>query len=232
MIWRPAATKLDVLIEHLVSGFRQAEPQQRVLYAAVVAIPSLLLIVLAVKLAGNNESQIHPAGITKQPESISQPASAVASMVAVQPGVAEEKAKELIKPQDLTASKQQVIESEGTKPELTLTPAPAPKPAPKPKPTPKPKPAPMPAPKPITQEAIAASSGNSNAYITVSCMAGAEVYVDGVRKDRIGSIPLTIKISPGKHTVIVSHSSAGVFSQDISIEAGKTVRLNPSFCNK
>lgn len=227
MIWRSAATKLDALIEHLVSGFRQAEPQQRALYAGVVAIPLLLLIVLAVKLASNNEPHIHPAEIARQPESISQPASAVASMADAQPGAAEEKAKEDIKPQDLTASKQQVIESERTKTELTPTPKPTPKPRPKIVPD-----HPAAQPKSKTQEAIAASSGNSNAYITVSCMAGTEVYVDGVRKDRIGSTPLTIKIPPGKHTVIVSHSSAGVFSQDISIEAGKTVRLNPGFCNK
>ena len=218
-VWHSAAAKLDALIEHLVISFRQAEPQQRAVYVGAVAIPTLLLIVLAVKLVHRNEVQITPDRIDKRPVSTSQPASAVASVTPVQAS-AGDKAKDNNKPQDSTVSQPKVIESKEAKH----------------KPKPKPK-HPDGRPKTKSQDAVekkaavAAASGSSKAYILVRCMEGTEVFLDGVRKGRISSFSLTIAIPPGRHTVIVSHPKAGVFSQDILIEAGKTVRLNPDFCN-
>ncbi len=221
-VWRSATTKLDMLIWLLVTGFRQAEPRQRAVYVGAVAIPTLLLIVLAVKLVHRDEVQIALDRVGQQSVNASQPASAVAPVTPVQTN-AEDKAKNGNMPQDSTVSQPKVVESKEAMH--------------KPEPKPKPK-HPEGQPKTITQDAVEkkaaveASSDNLNAYISVRCREGTEVFVDGVRKGRISSLPLTIAILPGKRTVIVSHPRAGVFSKDVVIEAGKTVRLNPDFCNQ
>jgi hypothetical protein len=77
--------------------------------------------------------------------------------------------------------------------------------------------------------AVAAPAASAGTFVSVRCK-GAEVFIDGTRKGRIDSASLTIEVSPGKHAVIVSHAK-GVYSQDIVFDAGKTVRLNPDFCD-
>jgi class 3 adenylate cyclase len=231
-VWRSAATKLNVLIEHLVIRFKHASPEQRALYVGAVATPLFLLIVLAVKLVNRDEAGMTPNRIDKQSASASRAVSAVAPVLPVQANSGGNE-KDINKAQVSSGLKQKVAQS---------------KPKSKPNPKSEPKVEPMPELKPKSnyfesqpktkaqdtlaeKAAVAASSGNSNAYISVNCGEGTEIFVDGVRKGRISSVPLTIALPPGKHTVIVSHPRAGVFSQDIAIDAGKTVRLNPGFCN-
>lgn len=189
-----------------MSIFQQAEPQQRAVYVGVIAIPLLLLIVLAIKLADYDVDHVPPAEIPVLLTSASQAVSAVESVAAVSNVAVVENKNEHGKPPALLAPKQKVVEHSETKS--------------KPKPMPK------------TQETVTSSNSDPDGHITISCREGTELFVDGVRKARVSAGPLTINVSPGKHAVIVSHPSAGVFSQDFVIEAGKTVRLNPGFCNK
>jgi hypothetical protein len=231
-----AGTKLNVVLEHLALSFRQAELQQRVLYVGAVVIPLLFLSVLAVKLVNRDGVLPSSDGINKQSTSTSRVASETLSVTPVQTnsgGMEQDNNKV----RALSGPKQKVVESKEAKSKL------------KPKTKPKPKLEPVPEakqkskslypesqPKIIIQDAgagkavVAGSSSSLNAYITVGCGEGTEIFVDGMRKGRISSSPLTIAIPPGKHTVIVSHPRAGIFSQDVDIDAGKTVRLNPGFC--
>jgi len=235
--WHSAATKLKVFLEHLVIRFRHATLQQRVLYVGAVATPLFLLIMLAVKLVNPNEAGMTSNRIDKRSASESRIASAVAPELPVQAGSGGN-GKNNKQTQVSNGPQQKVVESKVV----------TSKPQPKLKPKSESKVEPMLEPKPdsnyperqqktkvkdnVTEKAaVAASSGSSDAYISVNCREGTEIFVDGVRKGRIVSVLLTIPISPGKHTVIVSHPRAGVFSQDISIDTGKTVRLNPGFCN-
>jgi hypothetical protein len=78
---------------------------------------------------------------------------------------------------------------------------------------------------------ITTSSGGTKSYISVTCVEGTDVFVDGIRKGRIGSKPLTIAVPQGKHTVIVSHTSRGIFTQGVELKSGKTVHIKPSLCN-
>ena len=78
---------------------------------------------------------------------------------------------------------------------------------------------------------ITTSSGGNKAYITVTCVEGTDVFVDGIMKGRINTSPLTIAVSPGNHTVIVSHTSRGILTQSIKANSGKTVHIKPSLCN-
>jgi class 3 adenylate cyclase len=234
-VWHSAATKLKVLIEHLVIRFMHATLQQRVLYVGAVATLLFLLIILAVKLVDPHEAGMKSNRIDKQSSSESRIAAAVAPESSVQANSGG-KGNNIKQAQVSSGPQQKAVESK-------VVPS---KPKPKPKSEPKAEPMlelksnanhPESRPKAKIQDtvaekaAVATSSGNPDAYISVNCKEGTEIFVDGVRKGRISSGLLTIPISPGKHTVIVSHPRAGVFSQDIAIDAGKTVRLNPSFCN-
>lgn len=74
-------------------------------------------------------------------------------------------------------------------------------------------------------------TGRKGTNISVACQEGAEVFIDGARKGKVGSSPLIIPVSPGRHLVIVNHDK-GMDSQNIFFSAGKTVHVNPEFCNR
>jgi hypothetical protein len=75
------------------------------------------------------------------------------------------------------------------------------------------------------------SSGSTKSYISITCMEGTEVFVDGISKGRIDKTPLSVLVAPGKHTVIVSNASKGIFTQSVALSSGKTVHIKPSRCN-
>lgn len=202
--WWSAARKLDVFLVHLAINFRRAEPQQRAGYVVVFVI-SLLLVVLTIRLVyridANNKLYGMPNQIVVPVENVTMPASAVVAAAIPKP-VVDEKIEPQVKPKFQPRPKKPVEKPQERTPSMAVK-------------------------KPVVESA----SGNSNAYIFVSCKEGTEVFIDGVRKGRISTAPLSLMMSPGKHAVIVSHPRAGVFSQDIVFEAGKTARLNPDFCN-
>lgn len=226
-VWHSAATRLNVMIEQLAPSFKYVGAKQRVIYVGAVAIPLLLLIVWAVKPVNRDEITMAPSEIDKQAISTYRSASAVSPVTPVQASTGN-KERNGSNSQASSGTKQKVVENKVAKHKPKLEPIPEQKSQSN---------FPENQPKAKIQEtfvgkaAVVSSGGNSSAYISVNCREGAEIFVDGVRKGRISSSPLTIAISPGKHLVIVSHSRAGIFSQDVSIEAGKTVRLNPGFCN-
>jgi hypothetical protein len=249
MDWHSAVTILDDFVEHLITHFRQAESRQRALYVAVVAIPLLLLIALLTNLPRHSEVPAMPAGMGEQTVKATRPSLAVAPVVSVPamaavpvssvPASTDVKAKGTIPADSPTLAKpitNENVESKSTKEILkdNLTDKPRDNLEDKPKPKSKhlesqPK---------ITNNdvevnnaAIATSSGSENAYISVTCMEGTEVFVDGIRKGRVGSLPLTVAVPPGKHTVIVSHTIRGIFTQSVELYMGKTVHIKPSLCN-
>ena len=74
------------------------------------------------------------------------------------------------------------------------------------------------------------STDEDGAFLSVLCIDGAEVFLDGTRKGRVSGSTLTIEGTPGLHTVIVSHP-LGVDSRDVAFEAGSTLLIKPTFCN-
>lgn len=84
------------------------------------------------------------------------------------------------------------------------------------------------------EAATKASSGggaaSNEARIAVICKPGTEVFVDGVRKGSVSGSMLSIEVSPGSHTVIASHSSGGIYSQTVNVNAGTTAQIQPNFC--
>jgi hypothetical protein len=217
-ILRPSVLRLEDLTDLLITRFKRAAPMQRAIYVGVGVIPLLLFIVLLVNLAGQDEIPAIPVGMDGHAASAILPGSAVAAVSSV-PAVADVGTNGATQFQAVSGQEiQQVPDSKQTKGKT------------KPKAKPKTK-------RPETQTKTQAQdtqdtvpSGGTGAFLSVRCIEGTEVFLDGARKGRISGSSLTIEGTPGTHAVIVSHPR-GVDSRNIVLEAGKTVRINPDFCN-
>jgi hypothetical protein len=220
IIWHVTAARLDALMEHLFTRFQQAEPKQRALYIGVGAIPLLLLIVLLASLARHEEVPVVPAVANPPGMHITQPVSAVAH-VASAASVPKDSDAKLAHAEPAahaaTTSKPKKKKVAGRKKAAVnhskaQTTAQVQETADK-------------------NAAVSTASDSSDAYVSVSCREGTEVFIDGARKGRIGSKQLTVTVSPGAHTVIVSHTSGGIYTQNIELNKGKTVHIKPNFCD-
>ncbi len=215
-VWRSAATRLDALIDLMIIRFRQAESRKRAWYVAIVAVPLLLLIALLTNLPRHGEVPALPTGMGEQTVKATRPGLTVAPVASV-PAGSDVKAKGAIpahsprgklkdKPQDKLEHKPKSNHSENQAKIIINADV-------------------------KNNAAVATSIGRADAYISVTCAEGTEVFVDSIRKGRIGSLPLTVAVPPGKHTVIVSHTSRGIFTQSVELNSGKTVHIKPSLCN-
>ncbi|MGA9666714.1 MAG: adenylate/guanylate cyclase domain-containing protein [Gallionella sp.] len=219
MLWRSAAAKLDALIEFSITRYQQAGLIQRAMYIAGIGIAFLLLITLLVSLSRRVEGPVAPTAKEGHELSVMQPSSAVAPVVSVQkgaeaksPGAAvphvqhrpKPKAKKIAREKSPAAKppeKRQFTKSQDATVKNAVTPP------------------------------AAVSSDGKDAYILVICKEGTEVFIDGARKGRIGTKPLAIAVPPGQHTVIVSHTSGGIYTQNVELVSGKTVHIKPNFCD-
>jgi len=222
-----AATRMNVMMENLAISFWQSDPLQRAVYVGVAILFSVLFIVLSVKIFYQDEPRFMPIKIDKQPIALpkvsqvkehngtnstnagDRKTESKNSLVAdgAKPKVAERKKKVKKKAETTVPQKSQTVQIENQpkkKAKETVT---------------------------DKSSTVTTSTGGSKAYLSISCKEGTEIFIDGVRKGRVGSSTLNLPITPGKHSVIFSHPKAGIFPQDITIEAGKTVKLNPGFCN-
>jgi hypothetical protein len=228
-VWRSAAARLDSLIELMIIRFRQAEPKQRALYTAIIAIPLLLLVVLIANLARHVEVSAKASRIDEQVAISAKPVLAAQPVSAVSAASLNAKPKEPTQtntqtsPKTKTKKKVESKVSKGTskaksEEKLKLQHSENHAKAIKNNGT-------------EQNSTITTSSGGKKAYITVTCVEGTDVFVDGIMKGRVGTSPLTIAVSPGNHTVIVSHTSRGILTQSIETNSGKTVHIKPSLCN-
>jgi hypothetical protein len=227
-VWQSAAIRLDALIELTITRFRQAEPQQRVLYAAFAAVPLLLLIMLLASLARHGEAPAMPTRMAEQTVSSAKPVLADAPEASV-PAASSVKTNEAIQAHSQAIPKARNKKKVEGKIAKEISKA---KPEDKPKSEHSEDQAKL-----VTNSSIdhnstsTTSSGGTRSYISVTCVEGTDVFVDGIRKGRVGTSPLKVEIPPGSHTVIVSHTSRGIFTQSVELSSGKTVHIKPSLCN-
>jgi hypothetical protein len=211
-----AANRLGAVAGGLAARFRQADPKQRTLYAAVAAIP-VLLVVLILKPAHNGEAPPLPGADQMQAASGIGPVSAEAPAV-------ERKGAETSRAQTAPAAKQEVKKpaeaklGAGVKMESR-------KAADQPK-------AAEPAEKKTWVETIKDSiEHGTGAYISVTCKEGTQMFVDGADKGKVVGKGLTVAVSPGKHAVIVSSVSGVLHTQSVEVVPGKTAYIRPKFCD-
>jgi hypothetical protein len=216
------------LIDLMIIRFRQAEPGQKVLYVAVIAAPLLLLIVLLTNLGRHGAVPSKPNGVGEQSAKTSQP-DLVVVPVASAPAGSDVKTKDAIPAHTPIVPKTRIKKKVESKIAEGI---------PKAKSEDKPKSNHSENQAKTTNNnviennaAVVTSSGSSKTYILVTCVEGTEVFVDGISKGRIGSFPLRVVVSPGKHTVIVSLASRGIFTQSVELNSGKAVHIKPSLCN-
>lgn len=220
--WDGAASKLDDVIKVVVARFAQAEPKQRALYAAAIGVPLVLLVALTVKLAHRGES---PA------MAVAADANAVSAVLPVSSVVAGSRApvhaKEAAAPEKATeptaiaskSNEKKTVENKNGKDKAKHAEAQA-----------KTKSAREVTAHKADNTQVTAEHSNE-AYISMSCSEGTLLFVDGTQKGKITSGSVTATVVPGKHTVIASHPSKGIFSQNVELEPGKTARIKPPFCN-
>src|SRR5574340_39846 len=222
--WNSAAAKLDGVIESVVVRFKQADSKQRDLYIAVAAVmPVLLVGILVLKLVHTGKVPILPSAGQVQAVSGIQPASAVAPVVPA--ATAESKAAGV--GGTLAAVKPDARKSIEGKPESKKASDQLKPPAVHPK-------AKVPAStdKKTWLETIKGSAEQGiEAYISISCKEGTQLFVDGALKGKVVEKGLTVAVPPGKHTVIVSSASGVLHTQSVDMVPGKTVHIRPKFCD-
>ncbi len=229
LIWRSALASLDKI-------YGQAEPIQKVAYIGAGVI-SLLLIVLLVYLNGHDDEPARTANTDQSATSTVLHSSGVSgvspqSELAIMQAssvdvVTERKIDSASKQVGGTgtpigkASESKLIneakQKSETKPQLEVG---------------------IPNDQPKKENLDLASrkseykvtTGGTEAFLVVRCLDGSEVFLDGTKKGRISGSTISIQAPPGQHTVIVSHPS-GVDSRNIIFEVGKTVHINPNFCD-
>lgn len=215
-----AAVRADALISFVTVHFSQAGYRQRALYIAIIAFPLVLLIAL---LAGRARQGTVPIALPNtgeqavkaSPAGLASPSESSAGVKTSPPGKASNQAAA-------------VTHAQGNKSTVKRS---TPNKIAEDKPNP---PHPESQEKKVSKheaENKAAADTSGDAYISVACIEGTEVFVDGIRKGRVDSSPLTIMLTPGKHTVIISHTSRGIFTQNVDLNAGKTAHLKAGFCN-
>jgi hypothetical protein len=230
-VWNAAALRLDEGVAAILARIGQLEPRQRLIYAGVAAA-LLLIVVSALKLASSGDVQ------NGSSQAVVQPVSAVmASVPEVKAAEGKKTEFEQARAVATLAKKNDNVQKPADKKvadkkvaDKKLTDK---KPADK---------------KPVDSKKVAVqpkASDTTNGggmfdsvergpdgFISVSCKDGAQVFVDGSQKGKIGEGALTLAVAPGKHTVIVSHSAGGISTQSVDVVSGKTVRIRPGFCGQ
>ncbi|MDD5383917.1 MAG: adenylate/guanylate cyclase domain-containing protein [Gallionella sp.] len=220
----PWHVKLGAVAGGLVGRFKQAGPRQRALYAGTVAISVALIGALVLKLAHHGEAPVLSSTDQVQAASGIQPVSAVASVAPAAPR-AESKTAETgstplaAKP----ATKKRVEGKTDSKKAGDQVKHPATQPKAK---------GPESTDKKTWLETIKGGvEPGTEAYISISCKEGTQLFVDGADKGKVVTTGLTAAVTPGAHKVIVTSKSGALYTKNVDLEPGKTVHIKPNFCD-
>lgn len=226
--WHLATTRMHAWSGLAIARFREADMRQRGIYAAAVAIPLLLIIALLANWLAHREVAAKPT-IAELAKIAPQPGQAD-STVTSSPADSMVKSKETTAAHSPTASKAQARKKVDSKQAAAKN---KPGSKAKTKAEEKTRVAENQASKSDNESGspYTTSSGSKNSYIVITCMEGTEVFVDGISKGRIDKAPLSILVQPGKHSLILSNASKGIFTQSVKLGPGKSIHLKPSRCN-
>lgn len=229
--WDAAASQLDAVAAPLVARVVQLEPRLRIIYAGI-GVALLLVVGLAVKLSGSDE-----AGDAR--EAAVQPVSAVMAAVPEEQAKKEASARAETAPLQKKETPQSLADKKAAE-KKTADKKAADKNAAEKKAAEKKLSNSKTESKKTAAPVVANGGGLFNTvdrgpdgFLSVSCKDGAQVFVDGSQKGKVGvTAQLTLAVVPGKHTVIVSHPGGGISTQSVDIQSGKTVRIRPGFCGQ
>ena len=218
------------IIGNFRARFVQADSRQRVLYAGAIVAPVVLIALMMLKLAHNDEVPAQPGGDQSGAAGGVEAVSAVVQAAPVAPP-AENKASGVVGAK--AAAKPDTGKTAEAKPDAKKSvegkadskKAGEAKPAQS-----KTKVA-----GPVHKDAVPTSVGSStehptDAHIYIACKEGTQLFVNGSEKGKVVPSGLTVTVPPGKHKIIVTGKGGSLHAQDVVLEQGKTVQIKPNFC--
>jgi len=224
--WQNAAQQLGVISQAILAAYRKATPRKRAMYIGAV-VGCFVLIILA-------EVMVHHRA--------SAPATAPASTPGIQ--VTEETPAGQAAP-SVAGETQEVPAAAGQ--ETTESPKAAPVPQKKSSSVHRSQPSSRV--KPSTPAAKPKSKATTNSttifgitippppkgkpgFVSIRCMEGSSIFIDGFSKGTSGKGSLNISLDPGKHHLTITYpGKPSVHAEEIFIKTGETLYLHPDFCN-
>lgn len=227
MLNRVKAIGLSVVAEQsaLSARIKQASPAQRMLYLGMVVVPLLLLVGVLALMYGQSVDTRPVTAVETMPAE----AMPAVSAVAVAPTPTIDVGKNVL-PSSAVVN---VVEDKTSSPSVDQ--------AKINKTETKKQAVPVQSSVKNKQSKVVKSTSNrsiisilkpvSNAYISVSCKEGAQVFVDGVHKGRLDAKPLIVDVKPGRHKIIITHASFGIYTVNFDLSSNQTKHINPKACN-
>lgn len=212
--WQAGASQLGVGIQAVAGFFRKATPRQRAMYGGSMA--AIVAVVFLVEMLAHHGTATKPRvadeTVARQEQPAAKPDStAKAPEAPAKPHAAPEKKTVNAKP--VPDKSKKTIDKKPAKP--------SDKSASKPKAKPR-----------TNLFGIPLGKKLAPGFVSVTCMEGSSVFVDGFSKGIVGNSPLSIPLDPGKHQLTITHTSkASVYSELITVKSGETIRLKPGFCD-
>jgi len=213
----------------LSEKIKQGDTRQRIIYAALVIVPLMLLGGVVIMHGKSGETQ--PASVVETMQATSG-IPAIAAVSAVQGNTPLESADEVKQDAQKSVNKADVSEKPAASKLHNKTPiaskdqnkTPAGGKAQNKTPV-------SPASESAPSRGQADNSpANADAYILLRCKEGAQVFLDGSSKGTVGYGSLTVAAKSGRHKLIINHPSFGLYADEVNLEPGKILRLNPKVC--
>ncbi|MBI1174769.1 MAG: PEGA domain-containing protein [Sideroxydans sp.] len=226
---RLAGQQMSETVQMLVAYVRKATPRQRVAYGSGLAAVVAAIVLLEILVHRPSAESVNAAGDAPAGQQMQMAAADSAQAPAAKTEASGDEAKK--KP--VETAKKPVVSQKKTVESKTATDKNSRK---------LPDSKSSKSAKPETKATTGSSTTNifgipipakgKPGFVSVSCMEGSTVFVDGFTKGVVGKKPLTISLDPGKHQLNITHTSkTSVYTESITVKSGETIRLNPGFCN-
>ncbi len=223
--WHFVLKKTDTLLEYLLSRYSKVTPEKRPLVVAAVGIPLVVMAVLSIKIILREPPPV-PAKVVVARAPRMLPASS-----GVYPTVTLATASGVPASGVMVAQKPALPSATPIRPKMASTNIKVFRPS-----------------QTLSEKDKVGQGANSainkllgfsrsgddadNAKISLSCMQGTILFVDGVKKGQMTSGDMVIDVIPGKHAVIAILPNQKLFNQSVEIAAGKMVKIKPFVCGK
>lgn len=238
--WGTVLKRLDAGLEYVLSRYHKIEPGKRPLFVAILGVPLVLLVAFGLKAALREEEvPIKPRPVVVRaprviPAGSGVPATSTvaASAVSGVPVTVDAKTGMAVLVQQQATGKDKKlpsatsVKSRHTKSNLTIA---------------------FKKREPLTEREKAEQAANhavnklfgftkgdgggSYAKISLNCLNGTLLFVDGSPKGRVASGDAVADVTSGRHVVIAILPNQKLFTQSVDVPAGKMVRIRPSACN-
>ena len=211
--WVALVRKIEAGLESLLAHYQQIDPNKRPYFVAGLGVPLVLLMAFGLKVAFREAAPVPASVVVVRTPRVALPVSAVVAagtaqgVNAAQPPVTPKVAatKTVSPPKPVYVKRKKLTQKE--KADLAAHRA--------------------------ASKLLGFARGDNDANmgkIALSCLQGTLFFVDGAQKGKVGAEDLVADVTAGRHVVIAILPSQKLFSQSVSVPAGKLLKLRPSMC--